>query len=232
MCSKKPKVSTWTPADDKPKADVPACTCGTAFFNSHGRRCVDCAGKPSAAQIDAVREKQGGGGAHERVGVDGGGQEKKPPETRGQSPDNTVAQDDAIPPDGGEGEDDPPPNSDPRCAATILERRPGAVRAEANTHERTKTTKAGCRSSDAWRELYADVGCEGDSVKQIQSGDRELTCPCCDTVLVLPDEWVLVYDPPPRRVCSVWGPIQRGRNIDRPAGAVLLLCRGERVPRD
>ena len=65
--------STGTPADDKPKADVPACTCGDAYRNSYGRRCVDCEGEPSAAQRDALREKHGGGGAHEGGVQMGGG---------------------------------------------------------------------------------------------------------------------------------------------------------------
>ena len=37
------------------------CTCGDAYRNSYGRRCVDCEGTPSAAQSDAAREKHGGG---------------------------------------------------------------------------------------------------------------------------------------------------------------------------
>ena len=71
--------STWTPGDDEPKsddklADEPkACTCGDAYHNSYGRRCVDCEGEPSAAQRDALREKDGGGGVHE-----GGVPENKP----------------------------------------------------------------------------------------------------------------------------------------------------------
>ena len=56
--------STWTPADDEPKADdkptdePKGCTCGDAYRNSYGRRCVDCDGEPSAAQRDAVRPAQ------------------------------------------------------------------------------------------------------------------------------------------------------------------------------
>ena len=75
-CSKKPKLSTWTPADDRP-----ACTCGTAYRNSYGRRCVECTGEPSAAQRDALREKDGGGGARKGGGVDGGGADPSVPET-------------------------------------------------------------------------------------------------------------------------------------------------------
>ena len=61
-----------TPTDDKPKADVPACTCGDGYRQSYGRRCVDCEGEPSPAQRDAVREKQGGGVARKGGCVDGG----------------------------------------------------------------------------------------------------------------------------------------------------------------
>ena len=54
-------------------------------------------------------------------------------------------------------------------------------------------------------------------MKQIQSGDRELTCPCCDTVLVLPDEWVLVYDPPPVECARCGGQYSEGEiSTDRP----------------
>ena len=51
------------PSTGKPADDPTACTCGTAYHNSYGRRCVDCEGEPSAAQRDAVREKDGWGGA-------------------------------------------------------------------------------------------------------------------------------------------------------------------------
>ena len=110
-----------TPTDDKPKADVPACTCGDAYRQSYGRRCVDCEGEPSPAQRDAVREKHGCRGVDDRVGEDGGvadnpsvpeTETRQPPETRGQSPDNYVSPEHEIPPDGGEGEDEPPPKSD------------------------------------------------------------------------------------------------------------------------
>ena len=99
-------------ADAKPPkpADEPkACTCGTAFRNSHERLCLDCKGKPSAAQIDAVRGKGGCRGEDDRVGEDGGGgdnpsvpetETRQPPETRGQSQDKFVPQEDEIPPDG------------------------------------------------------------------------------------------------------------------------------------
>ena len=104
-CNKKPKVSTWTPADDKPKADVPACTCGTAYHNSYGRLCVDCEGEPSLAQRAAVQAAQDAASTPPRAETE----TRQPPETRGQRPDSTVAQDDGSPPDGGEGEDEPPP---------------------------------------------------------------------------------------------------------------------------
>ena len=69
--------STWTPgdepkADDKPTDEPKGRTCGDAYHNSYGRRCVDCEGEPSAAQRDALQEKDGGG-VHTRGGVDGGG---------------------------------------------------------------------------------------------------------------------------------------------------------------
>ena len=68
--STKPRATAAQPTHhDEPKA----CTCGDAYRNSYGRRCVDCEGEPSSAQRDALREKDGGGGAHERGGVDGGG---------------------------------------------------------------------------------------------------------------------------------------------------------------
>ena len=50
-CLKQPKASTRTPADE-PRA----CTCGTAYRQSYNRRCVDCTGKPSGAQLDAVQQ--------------------------------------------------------------------------------------------------------------------------------------------------------------------------------
>ena len=67
--------STVTPGDKptivkKPKSTP--CTCGGSYRNSHGNKCLDCEGKPSAAQRSAVREKDGGGGAHEGGGADGG----------------------------------------------------------------------------------------------------------------------------------------------------------------
>ena len=83
--------STWTPADDTPAdtsadrgkqssttgtiTDEPtACTCGDAYRNAYGRRCLDCDGEPSPAQRDALREKHGGGGGTQGGGgVDGGG---------------------------------------------------------------------------------------------------------------------------------------------------------------
>ena len=59
-------------ADDTPADEPKACTCGDAYRNSHGRRCLDCEGEPSSAQRDAVREKDGGG-VHTRGGVQMGG---------------------------------------------------------------------------------------------------------------------------------------------------------------
>ena len=108
--------STWTPADDKPTDEPKGCTCGDAFRNSHERLCLDCKGKPSAAQIDAVREKDGCRGEDDRVGVDGGvgdnpsvpeTETRQPPETRGQRPDSSVSPEDGSPPNGGE----PGPNA-------------------------------------------------------------------------------------------------------------------------
>ena len=117
VCHKcRDKPSPRAPAD-KPKADAPACSCGDAYRNRHGRLCVDCDGEPSSAQVVALREKHGGGGAHEGVGVDGGGaagnpavQEtatRQPPETRGQRPDSSVSPEHGSPPNGGE----PGPNA-------------------------------------------------------------------------------------------------------------------------
>ena len=57
--------STWTPgdepkADDKPTDEPKGCTCGDAYHNSYGRRCVDCEGEPSAARRSS-RERRWGG---------------------------------------------------------------------------------------------------------------------------------------------------------------------------
>ena len=109
-----------------------ACTCGTAYHNSYGRLCVDCKGEPSAAQRDALREKDGCRGVDDRVGEDGGvvrpagpgidappleaiastppraeTETRQPPETRGQRPDSSVSPEDGSPPNGGE----PGPNA-------------------------------------------------------------------------------------------------------------------------
>ena len=113
------------PSTRKPNADTPAqepasCTCGDAYHNSYQRRCVDCEGTPSFAQVDALREKHGCRGVDDRVGEDGGGdnpsvpetETRKPPETRGQRPDNSVLPEHEITQDGGEGEDEPPPKAD------------------------------------------------------------------------------------------------------------------------
>ena len=45
----KPRA-TAQPTHDEPKR----CTCGEAYHQSYGRRCVDCKGEPSAAQRDAL----------------------------------------------------------------------------------------------------------------------------------------------------------------------------------
>ena len=50
------KPSTGTPADDKPPDEPTVCTCGDAYRNSYQRRCVDCEGTPSFAQMDALKE--------------------------------------------------------------------------------------------------------------------------------------------------------------------------------
>ena len=108
------------------------CTCGDAYRNAYRSKCLDCDGKPSAAQIDAVREKAVCMGEVDRVGVDGGvvraagpgidappleaiastppraeTETRQPPETRGQSPDSFVSPEDGSPPNGGE----PGPNA-------------------------------------------------------------------------------------------------------------------------
>ena len=44
-------ATTQTTYRDEPEA----CTCGDSYRNSFGRRCVDCEGEPSPAQLDAVR---------------------------------------------------------------------------------------------------------------------------------------------------------------------------------
>ena len=68
----KRKPSTVTlPSAGKSKSA--ACTCKIAYSNSHRGKCLDCKGKPSAAQIDAVRAKDGCMGEDDRVGEDGGG---------------------------------------------------------------------------------------------------------------------------------------------------------------
>ena len=110
-CRKNPKLSTWTPADDTPTDEPKACTCGDAYRNAYGGRCVECKGKPSAAQRDALREKHDCRGEDDRVGEDGGVGDNpavpetetgQPPETRGQRPDSFLPQKQEIPPDGGE----------------------------------------------------------------------------------------------------------------------------------
>ena len=95
---------------------IPKCFCGDAYRNSHDRLCLDCKGEPSAAQIDALREKDGCMGVDDRVGEDGGvgdnpsvpeTETRQPPETRGQRPDSSVSPEHGSPPNGGE----PGPNA-------------------------------------------------------------------------------------------------------------------------
>ena len=97
--------STGTPGDDNP-TEPKDCTCGDAYRQSYGRRCVDCKGEPSAAQRDALRPAQAA---------------STPPraetETRQpQEPEND------IPPDGGEGQDKPQPKSDPDALLRFWEK--------------------------------------------------------------------------------------------------------------
>ena len=65
------------------------CTCGDAYRQSYGRLCMDCKGEPSAAQRDALREKDGCRGEDDRVGVDGGGADPSVPETETRQPPET-----------------------------------------------------------------------------------------------------------------------------------------------
>ena len=115
--------STGTPADNEPQGDEPpACTCGDAYHNSYGRRCVNCKGEPSGAQRDALREKDGGVGENEGVGVDRGvvraagtGIDAPPLEAVASTPtlEEIVKRlSPETPPDGGKGEDETPPKSD------------------------------------------------------------------------------------------------------------------------
>ena len=88
------------------------CTCGDAYRNSYRSKCIDCEGKPSAAQTDVAREQDACRGVDDRGGSDGGGSdspsvpqtETRPPapETRGESSEDSVLPEHAIPPDGGE----------------------------------------------------------------------------------------------------------------------------------
>ena len=106
QCGRSPSTGT---ADATPEADEPnSCTCGDAYRNSYGRRCVDCKGEPSAAQTDALQGKDGGGVAHEGGGVDGGGADPSVPETdeRAETATRQPPENDR-PPDGGE----PGPNA-------------------------------------------------------------------------------------------------------------------------
>ena len=83
--------------------EVKACTCGDAYRQSYGRRCMDCEGKPSAAQLDACR------GVDDRGGSDGGGSDNPSvPETETRQPPNGGEPDDTLPTQ----EDEPPPKAD------------------------------------------------------------------------------------------------------------------------
>ena len=66
------------PSTRKPNADAPAeepaqepasCTCGDAYRNSYQRRCVDCDGTPSFAQMDALKEAMSKGKACGHLGI-------------------------------------------------------------------------------------------------------------------------------------------------------------------
>ena len=76
--------------------DQKACTCGDSYRNSYDRRCTDCEGRPSPAQLDAVRPASTPPPIAETEKHDGGVQ-TTPPRT----------------PAPVEREDDPPPKSDP-----------------------------------------------------------------------------------------------------------------------
>ena len=71
--------ATVQPTRDKPEPR--ACTCGENYHQAYAGRCVECNGVTSAAQRDALREKDGGGGARKGGGVDGGGADPSVPET-------------------------------------------------------------------------------------------------------------------------------------------------------
>ena len=74
--------SARTPAaQSRDKPEPKACTCGENYHQGYAGLCVDCTGEPSAAQRDALREKDGGGGARKGGGVDGGGADPSVPET-------------------------------------------------------------------------------------------------------------------------------------------------------
>ena len=49
-----PESSTRLQADETPTGEPTACTCGDAYHNSYGRRCIDCGGEASAAQREAA----------------------------------------------------------------------------------------------------------------------------------------------------------------------------------
>ena len=91
-CGRSPstgKPGTEPKADDKPKADPQACTCGEAYRQSYGRLCIDCKGKPSEAQSDAAREQDACRGVDDKGGSDGGGAESPSvPETETRQPPN------------------------------------------------------------------------------------------------------------------------------------------------
>ena len=76
---------------EQPADDPKACTCGDGYLQSYGRRCVDCEGRPSPAQLDAVRPAS-----------------TAPPIAETEKHDGGVQTTPVV-----ESEDDPPPKSDP-----------------------------------------------------------------------------------------------------------------------
>ena len=96
----------YDPSKGKPTADTQAqqpaqeptaCTCGDAYRNSYQKRCVDCDGTPSYAQIDAVQPPQAAAPPPPAETAT-----RPPPETRGQSPDSSVSPEHGTSPNGGE----------------------------------------------------------------------------------------------------------------------------------
>ena len=103
------------------------CTCGDAYHNSYGRRCVDCEGEPSAAQRDAVRPAQAAS-TPPRAETE----TRQPPETRGQRPDSSVSPEHGSPPDGGRGGGQTSTDVRPRCAPTVLGKSTGRLQPRAS----------------------------------------------------------------------------------------------------